>query len=187
MHPTMKQAQDISGWLIQGSGGGYSPRRAAEDILPPTEVDVRGNQFMYLFRRFGFPIHGSDGHKDIASYYLTTPDKDVVLWCKPDASWFGSFGYGLSPALGAELEQTRSIWYQTRSRPWKSHPLHFQIDLAIRAAITELLRPVFIRDVDYNITGRPPIPGLPEMEPAASSHQAGFGLGEFDPTTEFSE
>lgn len=33
----------------------------------------------YLFRRFGYPERGWDGYKEACAYYLTTPDKQLIL------------------------------------------------------------------------------------------------------------
>lgn len=184
LHPTMAQARDLARWSICGSSSIYDPRDAVRAVFSVEEEDgddVRGAQFMYLFRRFGYPIYGWDDHKDIVSYYLTTPDPDVILWCKPYCTPDLSFGYGVSPALDKEAMQAVSANWRT----FDKHPIHQRIDRAIRAALTELWRPVYVRDVPYNIIGRV-YDDLPhgDLDAAEPSPQAGYGLGNYDPVTE---
>ena len=180
LHPTMTQVKDIVGWDICGGSSVYDPDDAAREILGKPERDVRGDQVMYLFRRFGYPIHGWDDYKSITGYFLTTPDPDIILWCKPYSSPDLSFGFGISADLAQDAYRAAMT---ARGARWKSHSIYQRIDRAIRAAIHELLRPVYIRGVDYDILGRPrnDSPAI-NWERAEYSSQAGYGLGEFDPS-----
>jgi hypothetical protein len=184
-HPTIAQVLDLSDWDICGGGPIYSGSDAAEVVFPDLS-DARADQFMYLFRRFGYPIHGGDPHKSLVDYFLTTPDPDVILWCKPASSLRWSFGVGISPSFYPEAYGANRRWMMQRGnrRPerWEDHPVCQRVHGAMCAAMTELLRPVRIRDVAYNILGRVE-DGTPytRWHAAERSHQAGYGLGDFDP------
>ena len=60
-----------------------------------------GNAFLYLFRRFGYPILGWDGYKSAVDYILTTPRADTFLRVKIGA--IVQFGYQITPELDKEL------------------------------------------------------------------------------------
>jgi hypothetical protein len=49
----------------------------------PSQVLDYGHLFTYCFRRFGYPNWGSDSYKDIAQWFLTTPNPDLVLCIRP--------------------------------------------------------------------------------------------------------
>lgn len=119
-------------------------RGAMGGLVDPGEfADLTGNAeygplFAYMYRRFGVPEFGSDGHKEIANWYITTPDKNVVLCVSPRPSGCRySFGYMINTAV-----------YNERAR--KNEP----VEVAIKAAMTDLCTPVFVRDVPINATGR---------------------------------
>lgn len=185
-HPEIAQVRDLAGWDICGGGPVYSGSDGAEVVFPDgDDGDMRAVQFMYLYRRFGYQIHGGDPHKSLADYFLSTPDPDVVLWCKPGSSLRWSFGVGISPALAEQAYIAKMQWRRSKNRnpeQWEDHPIYVRIHTAICAAMTELLRPVYIRDVDYNILGR--VPGdapYGRWNAAEHSPQSGYGLGDFDP------
>lgn len=183
-YPDIAQAKDMSGWSICGGDMVYDPHDAARAVFGEPEYDVRGEQFMYLFRRFGYPIHGWDDYKSLVSYYLTTPDAQVMLWCKPYSSPWLSFGYGAHPELYATAERAEQEWRRSEPRTiaWEQHPIYQRIDRAVRAAMNELLRPVPVRDMLYNITGRVPDDSpWARLKHAEYSPQAGYGLGLYDP------
>lgn len=53
------------------------------DFLIKRMPAVRSGQVMgYLFRRFGYPIRGWDGYKELCTYLLTTPHKRLYLWAR---------------------------------------------------------------------------------------------------------
>lgn len=179
----IRQVQDIDNWDICGSSMVYSPREAARDTFGAPDYDTRGNQVMYLFRRFGYPIHGWDDHKSIMDFFLTTPDPDIILWCKPYGIPDMSFGFGISLALSKAAEAAEFAWRCTtpRTEEWKSTPFYQRIDRAIRSAMHELLRPVYIRDTDYNLLGRVKEDAPAFRKAAEHSPQAGYGIWRYDP------
>lgn len=67
--------------------------------------------FAIMFRRFGPPCAGSDGYKDLACWYLTTPLEGVALRVTPylgarDAHSAGlSFGYWISPHRRRQIKR----------------------------------------------------------------------------------
>jgi hypothetical protein len=145
-----------------------------------------GDQFAYLFRRFGYPVWGSDSHKSLVTYMLTTPDTDVILWCKPSHWLRHSFGFGLSPRLDRESMELcmayRTVNPREQRADWEATDCYKRIDRAVGAAMAELLRPVFVRDVPFNILGRVSDDDLiMRLKPAEHSPQAGYGLGRYDP------
>lgn len=145
-----------------------------------------GDQFAYLFRRFGYPAWGWDNCKSLVNYILTTPDADVILWCKPSHYLRHSFGFGLSPSLERESME-RVMAYRTHDpreerTEWETTDCYKRIDCAISAAMAELLRPVFVRDVPFNLLGRVADDDpIMRLKPAQRSAQAGYGLGTYDP------
>lgn len=183
LYPTITQASDIVGWGICGSDMVYDPHDKARDIFGEPDRDCRGDQFLYLFRRFGYPMFGWDDYKSLVSYYLTTPDPQVVLWCKPYSSPWLSFGYGIHPELSETAERAELEWRRTEPRllTWQEQPVYQRIDRAIRAAMNELFRPVPIRDTLYNILGRVRDDSpYARWKRAEFSPQAGYGLGSYD-------
>lgn len=188
MFQKMTQFATPYDWDVCGSDMVFRPQMAAEQAfgvdtgftLPLSSQNTTGAQFAYLFRRFGYPISGWDDYKELVSYFLTTPEPDVILWCKPSSHLRYSFGYGKSLELS---DKTMRLEMEFRGVEWKAHPIRKRIESAITAAMTELLRPVFVRDVPYNIVGRVPDESpYVTWERAKYSPQAGFGIGEFDPT-----
>lgn len=189
--------------------------------------------FAYLWRRFGPPFSGSDDHKDLCCYYLSTKDPNVFLWVSPRGSPLPHcFGYVarrkfLTP-LRAKVYAPKAKWDKLYEKWWiKRHPeiewkkwktftkerqkeiqeLYWKERMddegvwaaakkelpkyswiddkaadplreIICAAMRELLRPVYIRDVPINITGRCEDVVLPEAltKEAERSKYAGFGV-----------
>jgi hypothetical protein len=74
---------------IQGDFGGDPPA---------------GIAFMYLFRRFGYPRFGWDGHKKLTQYHITTPMAGVVLTVEPNVTGGGTFGYMLREDINQKCE-----------------------------------------------------------------------------------
>jgi len=182
-HLTIAQATSLVDWSICGADMIYNPHSVAREVFGAPKQDCRGIQFLYLFRRFGYPIHGWDDYKSLVSYFLTTPDDQVVLWRNPSPSPWSSFGYGIHPALAREAQRAEYQWRCTdpRTVEWEGHPIYQRIDRAIQAAMNELFRPVSIRDTLYSIMGR-----VTDNSPHAGwdhaeySPQAGYGLGDYD-------
>lgn len=181
---TIEQCKNIAKWSICGSSGVYAPYEAAAQVFGDEKRDTSGAMFAYLFRRFGYPIYGWDGYKSLVSYLLTTPDPDVLLWCKPTHGMQHSFGFGLSRAL--EQQSQREYFALPRRASWEKHATYARINTAIVAAMEELKRPVFVRDVLYNVLGYVPDEDSAALpEPIEPSPQAGYGLGKFDPAKEY--
>ena len=104
-----------------------------------------GPLFAYMYRRFGVPEFGSDNHKEIANWYITTPDKNVVLCVSPRPSGCRhSFGYMMNIAVYDDWR------YRNNDTQIK------KVEAAIRAAMVDLCTPVFVRDVPINAAGRVP-------------------------------
>jgi hypothetical protein len=128
--------KDIRRWEI--AGGGFT---WAEQFLDEETSKIEyGPLFVYMFRRFGVSEWGSDPYKDIACWYLTTPDPHVVLWVKPcvlGAKY--SFGYGVAGDTydnGRDDAQVAAV------------------NQALRAAVRDLLVPTNVRDTCINAAGR---------------------------------
>ncbi len=99
-----------------------------------------GPLFAYMYRRFGVPEFGSDNHKEIANWYITTPDEAVMLCVSPRPSGGRySFGYMINTAVYHE-GRGRQTWAKGNA--------------AIKRAMKDLLAPVYVRDVPINAVGR---------------------------------
>lgn len=124
----------------QGAMAGMvDPGKSAEEILPDGDY---ASLFVYMFRRFGMPENGSDGYKEIACWYLTTPDPFVGLMVSPRPSGLRySFGY----------------WVNINVYRYNSHDeydaIGKAIEPALRQAMTDLLTPTNVRDVYINAIG----------------------------------
>lgn len=133
-----------------------------------------GSAFAYLWRRFGPPFEGWDGHKELVSYYLTTDTKGVLLYVSPKPNAGCSFGYSLSAILKYKLraEYAHSMWQEFKGRKIQT-PRADKINKALRNAMEELKRYVFVRDWPINIQGHVDdyIP-----DPAKPSKYAGYGI-----------
>lgn len=161
--------------------------RPGSSLLDPGELaskklpNLRGGQlFAYLFRRFGYPNFGWDSDKNLASYLLSTPEKDVIFHvtpymagdcdtCRHDPIHVEiMFGCYVAKALEEEYEQ--EYMFKDRRGEWKDSEQGKRCIQALETAIGDLLRPVFVRDVPINCLGRIPddIQGLPNPAPAFS-------------------
>ncbi|ENZ77926.1 MULTISPECIES: hypothetical protein [Ralstonia] len=98
-------------------------------LSDPVIASVRGDEidygklFAYCFRRFGYPDRGWDDYKQLVSYYLTTPNPDLVLNITP---YVGNssvlslrflVGSESSMAIDAYARRDRTAWEQ-RSLDW---------------------------------------------------------------------
>lgn len=159
----MRQATGMRGWSGAASGelaDGFELAREAyglPDVMSPDKGDDSGlTCFAYLWRRFGPPRYGSDPHKDLCCYYLTTDDPDVVLWVRPCGS---GLAYGVGYMVSKRLAAGPSPSARRR------------VQGALKRALRELLRPAYVRDVPINILGR-----CADGEPAERSKYAGLGV-----------
>jgi hypothetical protein len=178
--------------------------------------------FTYLWRRFGPPVHGSDGHKDLCGYHLGTPMRGVFLLLTPSGSPLAyAAGYLVTEAIlgrcrrpAVAWERAFRKWYVAQScgateknywdvrmdqktvrravkvlgRPprepllhepgaWrKASPLVRRINEALLAALRELLRPVYCRDVPFNAFGVLTDEEAGEWVEAEPSPLAGYGV-----------
>lgn len=67
--------------------------------------------FAYLTRRFGPTIHGSDPHKDLAQYCLTTPNKEVAVFLSLGSAGLAySLGYFASKELKDKIYEPAKKW-----------------------------------------------------------------------------
>ncbi len=101
-----------------------------------------GPLFAYMYRRFGMPEHGSDGYKEIANWYITTPDPNVALCVSPRLS-------------GAEYSFGYALW-KARFDDWRSEELKQVAIAALRTATDDLLCPVEVRVRYMNAKGEVP-------------------------------
>ena len=135
-------------WKIKGNteswngamAGIVDPGKYADEIL------LNGNYsslFVYMFRRFGIPENGSDPYKEIACWYLTTPDPAVALIVSPRPSGLRySFGY----------------WVNTNVYDYHSHDdieaIKKVIEPSLKQSMKDLLIPTNIRDAFINAVGK---------------------------------
>lgn len=80
--------------------------------------------FSYLWRRFGPPFRGSDPHKDLVSYTLTTKDPDVFLWITPSGSSLDlAVGYIADEKIRTAHNRPMVQWEKRfRAWHWKQNP-----------------------------------------------------------------
>jgi len=94
--------------------GTFAPSREATQILIGADY---GSLFAYMFRRFGFPQLGSDSHKELVSYVITTEMKGVYLDVSPRPSGIEhSFGYRLTNQINKMCHQERFEPYLTKRK-----------------------------------------------------------------------
>lgn len=119
------------------AGGGFV---WIEDFLPEQFIKAEyGSLFAYMYRRFGIPQYGSDGHKEIAIWYITTPDPHVALRVSPKPSGIEhSFGYVIDLRIYNDRRKEKQVK---------------AVQKAMIAAILDLLTPVFVRDVPIDAIG----------------------------------
>ena len=125
----------------QGAMAGIAdPGKYADEILPNGNYS---SLFVYMYRRFGIPENGSDPYKEIACWYLTTPDPAVALMVSPRPSGLRySFGY----------------WVNTNVYDYHSHDefeaIRAVIEPSLKQAMKDLLTPTNVRDTFINAVGR---------------------------------
>jgi len=130
----------------EDAGGGFVwPEKFMPDIVRRIEY---GNLFAYLYRRFGIPSWGSDDHKEIANWYITTPDPAVALRIspKPNRSSIAVLNSGINHNFGYVIDT--GVYRDRRNdRQVKA------VEQALSAAMLDLLSPVFVRDVPIDAAG----------------------------------
>ncbi len=133
-----------------------------------------GSAFAYLWRRFGPPFEGSDPHKDLVSYFLTTDMKGVLLYVRPCVSASTSFGYSATRQRRRKLfiEDTHALWRRQKGNDFKT-PRADRVGRALERAMEELKRPTNVRDWLINIQGRCDDSSLRCVAP---SKLAGYGI-----------
>ena len=130
---------DTERW--QGAMAGIAdPGGYADEIFPNGNYS---SLFVYMFRRFGIPENGSDPYKEIACWYLTTPDPAVALMVSPRPSGLRySFGY----------------WVNTNVYGYHSHDdieaIRLKIEPPLKQSMKDLLTPTNVRDVFINAVGK---------------------------------
>jgi hypothetical protein len=122
---------------------GYALECSVLDATPLKDVHWATLQ-AYMQRRFGPGHMGADDYKDLgAGWMLSTPDPDVFVDVCPSLS-------------GAGFSFTPRCADQVGSRPSMDdvHPERIdQIKRAYRATLIDLLRPVCVRDQQFNALG----------------------------------
>lgn len=125
----------------QGAMAGIAdPGSYADDIFQNGDF---ASLFVYMFRRFGTPPSGSDDYKEIACWYLTTPDHAVALMVSPRPSGLRySFGYIIN----------------TNVYNYNSHDdieaIRIKIEPPLKQSMENLLIPTNVRDTFINAIGK---------------------------------
>lgn len=138
--------------------------------------DRYGNLFTYMWRRFGPPPFGSDDYKEIANWFITTPMPHVYLGVNPNPSGLlYAFRYAVSSEIIQQLREPKREWRKAMQR-WEqdgkvgpepesprfyedwdeesSDSMLYRVNNALVAAIQDLRRPTYVRDVYINCFGR---------------------------------
>ncbi len=160
--------------------GTFDPGNIAQKVLP----NIKGGQlFAYLFRRFGYPSWAWDSDKELTHYCLTTPLEDVFLTVCPAMGGDYSGGYDCTELMFGYCiersieEEYHTLYRQRKLDEWETSPRYTACVKALKAALRDLLRPVYVRDVPINCYGRvmdESFKGFPaEVEPY---HAAGYSF-----------
>jgi hypothetical protein len=107
-------------------------------IAPLGWIDA-GKAFLYLFRRFGPPVYGSDGSKEICDYVIETEVKDVFLIIHIG----GKKGYISWSATKKIRRRYDSDWMKAKN---KRTEFMKSIEDSLENCLRDLLRPVSVRD-----------------------------------------
>lgn len=158
-------------------------------LLRPASADAQGPQLAYLWRRFGYPVYSWDPEASLVHYLLSTPDPDIVLVCDPRPDLVGSFWFGLSAVLAAELaEATTTVLDSAEAYPaivagLRRTVVHQRIEAALAATLADLLRPVYLGERAINILGAVEAAAGAGLRSTSRYADAGHGVGhDFDPT-----
>ena len=104
----VEQATDIPKGASGAAGDDivWCTNLAKEALGPIFDENSGLIAFSYLWRRFGPPWFGSDPHKDLCEYVLTTDDPDVFLRVYPCGTGFPhGFGYCAHPLIRKEYDK----------------------------------------------------------------------------------
>lgn len=125
----------------QGAMAGIAdPGKYTDALLPNGDY---ASLFTYMYRRFGAPISGSDPYKEIACWYLTTPNAAVALMVSPRPSGLRySFGY---------LIDTNVYNYHSHD---DIEAIRVKIEPFLKQSMKNLLIPTNVRDVFINAIGK---------------------------------
>ena len=125
----------------QGAMAGIAdPGGYAEEIFPNGDF---ASLFVYMYRRFGIPEVGSDPYKEIACWYIKTPDPAVALMVSPRPSGLRySFGY---------LVDTTVYSYHSHD---DIEVIKKVIEPVLTQAMKNLLIPTNVRDTFINAVGK---------------------------------
>ena len=115
----------------------------------------------YLYRRFGPTLHGSDDHKELCCYWLSSSSPEIILTVSPK-------GLGLDYCFGYLAKESLRFGSKKQAKASK------KITSVLTKAMRDLLRPVFIRDVPVNILGR--IKDSDVSREVPYSKYAGYGV-----------
>lgn len=108
----IKQVRHIPGKTSGAVGGTFWLNALADEIFGVDKLQP-GPTFLYLFRRFGYPIYGWDGYKEVVQYHLTTPMRGVFFFISIKSSMV-DFGY----LLPEKLEQICSFESRQPYEDW---------------------------------------------------------------------
>jgi len=129
-----------------------------------------GHAFLYLFRRFGFPNIGSDDHKNVCAYAIPCEVQGTFVILKIGGTRC-SIGWTATEELfNRYMEEERLMRHLPENSEFVT-----QCNWAIRKTLRDLLRPVFVRDVQRWIFG---LQYNRELTPAKPFKSAGYGLSE---------
>jgi len=133
--------QKTNGERWQGAMAGIAdPGKCAEDIFPNGDY---ASLFVYMYRRFGIPVSGSDPYKEIACWHIKTPDPAVALMVSPRPNGLRlSFGY---------LIDTNVYSYRNHD---DIEAIRIKIESSLKLAMKDLLIPTNVRDTFINAVGR---------------------------------
>lgn len=168
--PAWCQASGFPDFEIWGCRGtrGFKRDEIIAAAWPGCDVEHENSglvAFGYLWRRFGPPSWGSDDRKELCSYVIRTPDSAVFLELGVKAMPL-SFSVGFLADSSTETTRFADDGDETMAR----------IRTAVIAAMREMLRPVYVRDVPINIFGRVTDEYASDWEPAERSKYAGLGV-----------
>jgi hypothetical protein len=162
--------------LAGGIGGIYFEEKELSAILPHYNY---GAALAYLWRRFGPPVNGWDGFKELTLYVLTTKMKGVFLTCNcyVDSPHI-AFGFGFSEEIYCKIvspydpEKPSIPDCNKRREQWPEYLK--EIWAILLDAVKELKRPTNVRDWYIDIEGY--VKDADVKNPVCYSLKAGYGV-----------
>lgn len=137
--------------------GDIDPSAWADELFG---ADVPGPWLTcYMIRRFGWPNLHSDSYKQFCSWALTTPIDGLWVAVTPYLGHDGltdahahnlHFGVRFSKTLCDEVEADQQAAWRERETP---SALTLRIREAVEAVLRDLLRPTYVRDINFSIFG----------------------------------